>query len=214
MTDSPQVEPAHYEDPSYDTRERFLTYWHQADEVRQRQPENVLEVGIGNGFLHRYLRARSVDVHTVDSDERLGPDTVGSVLQLPFDDGQFDLVCCYETLEHLPWDRFSPALRELRRVGRRWVLLSLPDVTPFARVDMEVKTPGRQRTMRRLVELRRKAQPHEFDGQHYWEIGKKGWPASRILGVLGEADLEVEADFRVFELPYHHFFSTRIRAGK
>ncbi|MBX3184826.1 MAG: class I SAM-dependent methyltransferase [Polyangiaceae bacterium] len=211
MTDTPQVEPGHYEDASYDTRERFLTYWHQADEVRQRRPQNMLEVGIGNGFLHRYLRARGVDVHTLDFDERLGPDTVGSVLQLPFEDGQFDLVCCYETLEHLPWEHFSPALEELRRVGRRWVLLSLPDVTPYARFDIEVTKPGKRRTVRKLVELRGKAPVHQFDGQHYWEIGKRGWPVRRITSLLEGAGLEVEADFRVFGLPYHHFFSTRIR---
>ena len=150
----PQVDPGHYQDRSYDTRERFLSYWHQADEVRQRQPSNMLEVGIGNGFLHRYLRSRGIDVHTLDIDERLGPDTVGSVLDLPFEQGSFDLVCCFETLEHLPWESFEPALRELRRVGRRWVLLSLPDITPYMRIDVMYKTPLREKKVRRLMELR------------------------------------------------------------
>jgi hypothetical protein len=31
----------------------------------------------------------------------------------------------------LPWDSFEPALRELRGVAKRRMLVSLPDITPY-----------------------------------------------------------------------------------
>jgi 2-polyprenyl-3-methyl-5-hydroxy-6-metoxy-1,4-benzoquinol methylase len=211
MSNQPQVEPQHYHD-GYDTRERFISYWHQADQILRRAPKNVLEVGIGSGFLHRYLRTRGVDVHTLDFDARLEPDTVGSVLALPFADAEFELVCCYETLEHLPWENFAQAVAELSRVARRWVLVSVPDVTPCVRVDLARNDRPWAHGLRDLPNLRPKA--HVFDGQHYWEIGKRGFPRRRIEAALTEAGLELEERFRVFELPYHHYFACAVGLRK
>lgn len=212
MSNKPQVEPAHYRGLGYDTRERFISYWHQVDQILRRQPQDVLEVGIGNGFLHRYLRQAGLTVHTLDFDARLEPDTVGSVTELPFGDRQFDMAACFETLEHLPWESFAPALQELARVARRWVLLSLPDVTPYARYDLELG--DRKRWLHGIKDLPTVGpKAHEFDGQHHWEIGKRGFPRKRIEEQLERAGLELEEHLRVFELPYHHYFSCRVRRG-
>lgn len=210
MSDKPQVEADHYRGLSYDTRERFISYWHQADQVLRRAPESVLEVGIGSGFLHRYLRQQGVDVHTLDFDEDLSPDTVGSVLELPFRNKSFDMACCYETLEHLPWENFDSAVHELARVAQRWVVLSLPDVTPYVRMDLEYG--DRKRVIRKLCDLPNpKPGKHSFDGQHYWEMGKAGFSRERIRRRLANAGLRVEEEIRVFELPYHYYFACRTR---
>lgn len=208
MADAPQVGPEHYQSATYERRERMLGYWHQADEILRRKPENVLEVGIGNGFLHRYLRARAVNIHTLDFDGRLEPDTVGSVLELPFADKSFDAACCFETLEHLPWKDFPKALAELTRVARRWVLLSLPDVSPYMRLTFDLG-PFHVRRLHTLPSLR--PRPHAFDGEHYWEIGKLGYPIRRVKEEIDRAGLDIESDFRVAELPYFHFLSCRVR---
>ena len=204
----PQVDPEHYGDLEYDKKERFLSYWHQIEQVLKRSPQELLEVGIGNGFVHRYLRSAGMSVHTLDFDERLGPDTVGSVLELPFEDDAFDMACCFETLEHLPWDVFVPAVRELKRVARRWVLISLPDVTPYVRVDIERNMKRVAHTLKDMPQ--RSPSEHKFDGQHYWEIGKRGYPLRRIRETLEREGLKVDECFRVFELPYHRFLSCRV----
>lgn len=208
MNFKPQVDPSHYANLGYDHKERFLSYWHQIEQVIKRQPERVLEVGIGNGFLHRYLRNAGVDVHTLDFDPDLEPDTVGSVLDLPFDNGSFDVVCCFETLEHLPWDVFATAVRELKRVSSRWVLLSLPDVTPYVRVDLEQSLHKPARLFRDLPNLR--PRHHEFNGEHYWEVGKRGTPLRKVRRALTDEGLKIEECFRVFEKPYHRFLSCTI----
>jgi SAM-dependent methyltransferase len=210
MSGKPQVDPVHYDGLRYDTRERFASYWHQVDQVLRRSPRDVLEIGIGNGFLHQYLRSKGVAVRTLDFDARLVPDVVGSVLELPFTNASFELVCCFETLEHLPWETFAQAIRQLARVSKRWVLLSLPDITPYVRVDIE--RTNRKQIIRTLRDLpNRRPREHVFDGQHYWEIGAKGFPFERIVAEIERAGLVVEEELRVFELPYHRYLSCRLQ---
>jgi SAM-dependent methyltransferase len=203
-----QVLPSHYQD-NYDHRRRFVSYFNQVNIVRKAKAQKVLEIGIGNGFLSRYLRENSVDLHTVDFDERLRPDTVASVTNLPFPNGSFDTVCCFETLEHLPWDAFVPAVTELVRVSSRKVLLSLPDVTPFFRIRLgySFNAPSVNWCKDYYLPFPPK---HEFDGQHYWEIGKRSFPKSKIIAALEGAGLRVKAAYRDYEDPFHRFFDCEI----
>jgi ubiquinone/menaquinone biosynthesis C-methylase UbiE len=188
----------------YDTKERFCSYWHQIDEVLQLQPKAVLEVGIGNGFLTRYLRQRGTSVTTLDIDYDLVPDVTGSVLRLPFSDDSFDVVTCYEVLEHLPYTDFSTALKELARVSTSGVLISLPDVSTVYRFYLSLP---RMRPFKKLI-------PHPYprpishicDGQHHWEMGKKGYDLKRLKNDILRSGLKILKTYRVFEMPYHRFF--------
>jgi hypothetical protein len=49
---------------------------------------------------------------------------------------------------------------------------------------------------------------HVFNGQHYWELGKKGYPRSRIYKKLSNYGTLVR-DFVPFGSSYHHFFSIK-----
>ncbi|MBK7579681.1 MAG: class I SAM-dependent methyltransferase [Myxococcales bacterium] len=205
----PQVAPEHY-DLEYDHKERFISYWTQIHEVVRLHPKSVLEIGIGNGFVHRYLRQRGFNVHTVDADARLEPDTVALIESLPFRERQFDVVCCFETLEHLPFEKFHRAVKELARVAEKWVLISVPDVTPYARIHFE--WGFRKRLVSKFFDLPARRMPeHQFDGEHYWEIGKRGYPLGRILSEIEAAGLTVEATPRIEEDAWHRFFRCRVR---
>jgi len=50
--------------------------------------------------------------------------TMGLPSELPFSDGQFDVVTLLEVLEHIP--DTAAALREVLRVARRFVILTVP----------------------------------------------------------------------------------------
>lgn len=205
---TPQVDPSHYRGARYDVKERFISYHRQIELVIGEDPNNVLEVGIGNGFVHRYLRQLGVSVHTVDADSRLAPDTAASVLALPFEAASFDVVCCFETLEHLPWGDFVPALRELARVASRSVLVSLPDVTPYLAVSVDRgKDKPRFVRFRELPSFR--APAHVFDGEHYWEIGKRGYPLARVSREIARAGLRIHEISRSHDHPYHRYFRLR-----
>jgi len=50
---------------------------------------------------------------------------------------------------------------------------------------------------------------HNFDSEHYWEIGKAEYPLSKIINEIQKAGFRVEKTYRVFENPYHRFFILR-----
>jgi 2-polyprenyl-3-methyl-5-hydroxy-6-metoxy-1,4-benzoquinol methylase len=97
---------------------------------------SVLDVGCGNGSILRGLRDHGFqNLHGLDlsvyAARRLTaegiPTSVGTVLEMPFRDGQFDSVIASEVLEHVV--RRRRFLRELKRVVRAGgtVLVSVPD---------------------------------------------------------------------------------------
>jgi len=50
---------------------------------------------------------------------------------------------------------------------------------------------------------------HEFDGQHYWEIGKAGHPLLMVMNEMRNVGFEIKKTWRIFEVPYHRFFILR-----
>jgi SAM-dependent methyltransferase len=50
---------------------------------------------------------------------------------------------------------------------------------------------------------------HDFNGEHYWELGTEGYTRVRIVESLEAAGFRVVRDFRVPEHPWHHFFVLR-----
>lgn len=198
-----QVEPDHYY-KNYDTKERFCSYWHQTQEILSLNPKNTLEIGIGNGFVSKYLKQRGFNVITLDIDRRLNPDIAGSVLNIPFSDETFEVVACYELLEHLPYENFEKAMLEIFRVSNSHAFLSLPDANRTYRLCVQIPKIGE---FQKLIPFPRFRKPiHHFDGQHYWEIGKAGYPLKMILNDINKAEFNVERTYRVFEMPYNRLF--------
>lgn len=194
---------------SYDTKERFISYWHQIDEVTNLEPEKVLEIGAGNGFVSEYLKKRGIDITTLDIEKSLNPDIVGNTLSLPFKDGSFCVITCYEVLEHLPYENFNKIISEIFRVSKSYAVLSLPDVERYYYLDAQIPKLGK---IKKLIVLPRPRKPfHKFDGEHYWEIGKAGYPLSRIINDIKKEKFEVEKTYRVFEQLYHRFFVLKKR---
>ncbi len=100
-------------------------------------PENILDVGCGEGFTLSLLKKKNIGskLEGVDFSSiaiNLGkenfPDLdlkVGDIYHLPYADNTFDVVICSEVLEHL--EHPDQALRELVRVSRAYCLFSVPN---------------------------------------------------------------------------------------
>ena len=199
-----QVDPNHYSNQSYNSKGRFCGYWHQIHEIISLNHQKVLEVGIGNGFVFKYLKGKKINVITLDIDRRLNPDIVGNILNIPFEGNFFNVVACYEVLEHLPYTIFLKALSELYRVSNSHVILSLPDADRAYRFNIQIP---KLKEIKKLITLPRLKKPlHKFDGEHYWEIGKKGYPLSKIVSDTQKTGFKIMSTYRVFENPYHRFF--------
>jgi ubiquinone/menaquinone biosynthesis C-methylase UbiE len=106
------------------------------DIVTSLHPETLLDAGCGEGFTAEIflrqmpaLRLTGFDPHEPSVElarmrNPRGTFEVGSIYEMPFEDASFDVVGCFEVLEHL---HDAPrALAELARVAKRTVVLSVP----------------------------------------------------------------------------------------
>lgn len=199
-----QVTTSHYFSQKYDTKERWSSYWYQIHEVVAKQPNNVLEIGVGNKVVSDYLKKIGLKVTTCDFDKSLKSDVVANILSLSFQDKSFDLVLCAEVLEHLPFSKFPKALSQIYRISRKFAVITIPHFSltnlylgiklipfiPKAQISLKIDLPIK----------------HKFLGEHYWEIGKGNYPLKRIKAHFEKAGFKLENDYYPHENPKHHFF--------
>ncbi len=92
----------------------------------------ILDMGAGRGRIANALQERGHHVVALDC-SLIGLqqcDTLqvqSSVAQLPFRAYSYDLVICSEVLEHLTPELRTATLREMDRVSRRYILITVPN---------------------------------------------------------------------------------------
>jgi len=112
--------------------------------VKPLKPATVLDAGCGEGeTLDRLSEVlppapTGIDLNPESVEfaaRRLPGATIrqADLLNLPFEDGSFDLVFCLEVLEHLHEPR--QAIRELARVSKRAVIVSVPHEPWFSTMN-------------------------------------------------------------------------------
>lgn len=206
MSHTPQVDKSHYQFNKYAFEGRFVSYYWQLKEVLNLNPSTVLEVGVGDRVFGNFIKNNTSVLYTsLDVAEDLHPDVVGSILKLPFADKSFDVVCAFEVLEHLPFDQFNTAITELARVARNHVVISLPHFGPMFSFSLKIPFIPLLRFAFKIPFQKQ----HVFNGEHYWEIGKSGYPASRIRRTLS-AHGNIVRDSVPFNSEYHHFFVIKV----
>jgi ubiquinone/menaquinone biosynthesis C-methylase UbiE len=185
---------AHYDD------DYFASDWREGDnkydlETRRRiedrnpqlikdvfDPQRVLDVGCGPGFLMAFLQELGVEVEGVDfspSSLTLAPESVrdairiGDVTRLDAGDKSADLVICREVIEHLTVLQVRRTVAEMCRVSSRFVYVttrfhadprSLLDVTTDFETDpthITLMTKDLLRTLFVLEGFRRRADLEE-----------------------------------------------------
>src|SRR3990167_9585086 len=108
--------------------------------IRPLNIDSVLDVGCGEGFTLARLKKEKIGKsfegidnldESIEIAKKIHPGLdikKGDIYKLPYKSNSFDLVVCTEVLEHLENPR--KAYRELIRVSRKYVLLSVPN-EPF-----------------------------------------------------------------------------------
>lgn len=202
-----QVNKEHYVSKSYDDFFRFISYQTQIECILNKNPKKILEVGIGNGTLANYLKNNSYSVTTCDIDKELNPDKIGDIKKLPFKNNSFDTVVCFEVLEHLKWKDFERSIKELNRVSSKWIIISIPYSclsfsfwTKFPLSNF-IKKPF----VSTCIRIPKFYVKHKFDGEHYWEAGKKGYSLYKIQKKVKKI-VNIENEFYNPLNPYHEFF--------
>lgn len=203
----PQVLKGHYF-KGYDTKERWMSYWYQINEIMNLNPKNVLEIGVGNKFISEYLKMVGIKTATVDIDPELEPDFLCSVTNLSkILKSKFDVILCAQVLEHLPFSEFEKSLHEIKEVCERYALITLP----YGGIDLSLITYLPRKGFKKIFSVKLPfPREHKFDGLHYWEIGKRGYSLSKIRNILKKYFI-VEREFYPAEHMYHYFFLLRMK---
>ena len=133
-----QGKPSGYADPTAVVR--YVIFWNIVKALKTLQFDSILDVWGAEGYMSGAFKAFfGARVRTSDlsreackrAEEIFGieTDTVDGVA-LPYPDGTFDVVLCSEALEHIP--DYQEVLRELLRVARRSVIITVPHDGPEA----------------------------------------------------------------------------------
>lgn len=210
----PQTDRSHY-DESYYERRRLYSVAVQAEVLWSMRPASVIEVGPGRGVFAALFRQLSgAPVVTMDIDPTLSPDVIGSVFEMPFENGAFDAAACFQMLEHLPFERFKPALAEMRRVAKVGLALSLPDCSFALTLRVGIRNPRKDGLVGAWTvqpcgwALRNLKQVPNSAG-HFWEIGRKSTPLKLVRRAIVESGWKIDQEFRTAENAYHRFFVLR-----
>lgn len=178
-------------DWKYESINRWKTYYSQIDHIlKNYNGGKVLNIGVGNHFVDDKLKRLNVNITTVDFNKNLNPDYIADIVELPFKSNSFNIVCAFEVLEHLPFRDFKMALKEMKRVSKRKILISMPyscynfylsiKAIPFINYkDIEIRIP--------LFFIKKK-----YDGQHFWEIGRRNYPLKKIKKEIRETGLKID----------------------
>lgn len=191
-----------YYSSNYDDEKRWISYFYQIKEVLSFKPENILIIGKGNGLVSEYLKHNGIKVITLDIDESLKPDIIASVLNMPFKGNNFSVVLCAQVLEHLPYDDFAKALSEIKKVAKNGAVISLPHFGPVIKFCLKIPFLPSFRFMVKLPYPKK----HVFKGEHYWEMGKRGYPLRKIKAEIKKSGFIIKRSYILFENPLHHFF--------
>ena len=194
---------AHYDAMNYLPPDRMAAIGYQFRLLHQYFPEGrVLEVGVGSGLAAHLLRSLNHEVATLDVDERLNPDLLGSVTAIPSQDDSFDSFTCCQVLEHLEWKHVPDAVSELARVSAHGGVISVPTNRPTIGISLHNYHHCGSRTFR-LPKLRK--QRVRCPREHHWEL-EANITTDQFREVVEDTNLTIIHEIQPIQMLYHHFF--------
>jgi Methyltransferase domain len=140
---------------------------------------SILIIGPGQGLDTAVFKWKGFRVVTFDIDNTFSPDVIGSCHAMPmFEKAQFDVVIASHVLEHLPLPYLDLALVEIARVGRH-AIFYLPVAGRHAILRFMPGFRGIDwaaiADFCRFWERPDGVSARYCGGQHYWEVGMRGF---------------------------------------
>jgi len=160
----------------------------------------VIDIGSGEGFLVGELLANGVDAYGLDVSalvvERANarwPERfkTGSVLALSYSDNAFDTVASTDCLEHLAPADVPQALREVRRVARRFAFLQIA-TTQDRDSHWHLTVEGRAWWEERCFEAGFRKHPLYYRLNPYEALNHDGWQITLLLEKIHDSALRAD----------------------
>jgi predicted SAM-dependent methyltransferase len=201
-----QVDKSHYDFERYHSPYRFTSYFYQLQAIRELLPDNVLEIGVGDHTFQTLAKQHGINAYGMDLDPELSPSLCASATQIPLFDASIDAIAAFQVLEHLPYNQLPTIAGEMHRVCRKGVAISLPE---FGNASLVLNIPMVRHIAIPIARCSPIHPEHRFDGEHHWEIGKRGFPLNRIIATFRESGLACKKTWINPYFAYHRFFVFR-----
>ncbi|NQU98292.1 class I SAM-dependent methyltransferase [Candidatus Woesearchaeota archaeon] len=166
---------------------RWISYFSQINHVLSLKSKKILNIGIGDNTITTVLKNFGYEVTTCDLNKKLSPDIVADIRKLPFKKNGFDLVLCFEVLEHIPFEDFRNTLIGINNITKKYLIISLPQ--PSLLFSFLIKIPlFKQFAFYFKLPLFIK---HKYNGEHYWEVEKIGYSRKRIKEEIKKSGFKI-----------------------
>lgn len=192
--DKTQVNSDHYFNLNYISQGRWSNYFWQIKNVLSvsKIDDNILEIGKGNGIVSDVLEKMNLKIKTLDIDSSLKPDIVSSILETPCNNNEFDTVLVAEVLEHIPFNLLNSALKEIFRISKKYAVISIPHIGVVIKINIKIPLIKEISIFFKIPYFWRK---HSFDGQHYWEVGKRDFSLNKIRKEIYLSGWKISKEF-------------------
>jgi len=192
-------------------------------------PRKVLEIGVGEGFVSHVLK-KYCEIKTADIDPNLNPDIIIDISELEqfkqFKDNEYDLIIICEVLEHVSFNLFESILKSLKRITKKYVLISLPNQNHFLNLvlfkrgfDKPIFYPFNYllrfslhlfNKLGKLIcqvhyKIKKRILKFKKQNEHYWEIGIDKYSEDLIRNKI-KNHFRIEKEIRLRQNTYHHFY--------
>jgi len=118
---------------------RELIRFQEIIRVVPRNISSLLDIGCGNGQLLKFLLQQleipnlfgiDISLTALKIAKNMAPNAIflyASADKLPFEDKSFDIIIASEVLEHLPYKVYEQTLKEISRVSKKYILITVPN---------------------------------------------------------------------------------------
>jgi len=170
---------------------------------------SIIEIGPGSGHFSTIMKGLDYSVKTADIKSQTNPDYLGDFRETEIPE-RFDMVAAFEMLQHLPYDDIPETLAKLADLSDKYVLISVQSRVHRAELSIEIpamlaprrlglgRFRGRHSISTTWEWPRGKDRSKEaWEGRedywnsHYWEVGRKTFPRSRVLTDIESAGLRI-----------------------
>lgn len=208
MTYKKQVKEGHYAFRKYLPLERWISYYHQIKNIMSvrdlvgKKIIKVLIIGVGDSVVPLVLKNFGLFIKTLDFDKTLKPDYFQALPDIKLRE-KFDCILCSQVLEHIKFDDVRKSIKYFSKMCK-YLVISIPNRNISLSFSFK---PWFFAATKLVLSLKNpfsyKGKAH---GQHYWEIGDGIHTADLFMKMVNSYGFITQTNYRVAELPYHHFF--------
>lgn len=161
-----------------ESQEHWSFYWHQAKlvEMHTSKDDQLVEIGVGSGFLQNYLQSKGWHVSSVDIDAEKKPDFVSDASQFDFFSLSPRCFIAFEIFEHIPYPLLERTISNITKPNPEIIIFSIPLSVRFI-LKLNLKIPKTPNIKINIPIPKRKV----ITKNHYWELSLFGNTEDGVL---------------------------------